>query len=520
MAGLNQLKSSQQNVEQTSGYSMPSPVSGLNLSDPIDQMDSSYALALENIVPNGLSCTTRKGHTFLAGLETTASLIQTLEGMANADGTFQVLAADSDTNELYRVTAGSMSSIGSGYANAIFNCDTFGYRTFLCNGVDDVQVVATGSAAASTFSGVTLSNLINVSSFKERVYFVEKSTLKVWYGNTQAIGGSALSSYDFSFAMKDGGYLVSCGSFSNNYADSTVDLFYALSSEGEVVFYNGSSPADTSTPWGIVKRSKIGRPLGYRAFVAIENDIWILTDQGVLSLTAIFSTTPSVALETVGQKVNPLISQQAAVIPFSHLWRGTYCSKERKVYISVPTSAASNFLLVYNLVGQAWTTYNFYQDTLALKVMSVGGSVYYAGVNGNVYTGETGFADYITTSTTNSTPFFGRGAFSFFGNRGLWKAYRDIRPLIKTVRSTNLSLGLDTDFKQSSTTSTISSGVSIYTPWGSAWGSPWSSGVDYIYDRHAVKGQGYSAAIKMAGSINGSSLEINGFDIRYTQGTW
>jgi hypothetical protein len=499
---------------------MPSPVGGLNLSDPIDQMDPSYALALENVVPNGLSCSVRKGHSFLAGLGSASALIQTLEGMANSDGTYQVLAAASSTLLLYRVTSGSMSSIGGPYASAVFNSDTFGYRTFLCNGIDDVQVVATGSAAASTFSGVTLGNLINVSSFKERVYFVEKNTLKTWYGNSQAIGGSALSSYDFQFAMKCGGYLVSCGSFSNNYADSTQDLFYALSSEGEILFYTGSSPADVTTPWGLVKRAKIGRPLGYRAFVSVENDIWLLTDQGIVPITAIFAATPSVALDTVGAKINPLIATYAANVPFSHLWRGEYCSKERKVYITVPISEASTFLLVYNLVGKAWTTYKLYEDKLALKVMSIAGSVFYGGYSGNVYTGETGNTDYLTASTTNATQFFGRGAFSFYGNRGLWKAYRDCRPLIKTTRGVNLSLGLDTDFKQTPDTSTIAAGQGIFTPWGSPWGSPWSSGVDYIYDRHAAKGQGYSASIKFRGAINGSPLELNGFDMRYTQGTW
>lgn len=520
MSGLASVKSSQQNIEQSQGYSMPSPVAGLNLSDPIDQMESQYALALENVVPNGLNCALRKGHTFLNGINSTASTVNTLCGMANADSTYQVLAAVNPSNNLYRVTSGAMSSIGGPYTSAVFNTDTFGYRTFLCNGLDDVQVVDTGAASASTFSGVTLANLINVSSYKERVYFVEKNTLKIWYGNTQAIGGSALSSYDFQFIMKFGGYLVSAGSFSNNYADSTQDLFYALSSEGEIVFYTGSSPADVTTPWGIVKRAKIGRPLGYRAFVAVENDIWIVTDQGIVPITALFSSDPSTALETVGQKINPFIAQYAVAIPFSHLWSGTYFSKERKVYITVPITSDSTVLLVFSLVGQAWTMYTLCQDKIALKVMSVAGQVFYGGLSGNVYTGETGYSDYINASTTNPTRFFGRGAFSFFGQRGLWKAYRDIRPLIKTARTANLGLGIDTDFRQTSTVSTISPGLSIYTPWGSPWGSPWSTGTDYIYDRHAVKGQGYSAAIKFGGVMNNVPLEINGFDVRYTQGTW
>lgn len=520
MVGLAAVKSSQQNVEQTSGYSMPAPVAGLNFSDPIDQMAPGYALSLENVVPNGLNCAVRKGHTFLNGIGSTASTVNTLSGMANADGTYQVLAAVSPSNTLYRVTSGAMSSIGGPYSTAVFNTDTFGYRTYLCNGVDDVQVVATGAAAASTFTGVALTDLINVSSYKERLYFVEKNTCKVWYGNTQALGASALTSYDFQFAMKYGGFVVSAGSFSSNYSLSSQDLFYVLSSEGELLFYEGSSPADITTPWGLVRRSKIGRPLGYKATVSVENDIWIITDQGIAPITAIFSTEPSLAIETVGKKINPFIAQYAQSVPFSHLWTGTYFSKERKVYITVPITSSSTVLLVYNIVGQAWTMYTLCQDKIALKVASVAGQIFYAGLSGNVYTGEVGNSDYISATVINPTRFFGRGAFSSFGQRGLWKAYRDIRPLIKTVRTANLGLGIDTDFKQTSTITTISPGPTVYTPWGSPWGSPWSSGSDYIYDRHAVKGQGYSAAIKFGGVMNNVPLEINGFDIRYTQGTW
>jgi hypothetical protein len=495
---------------------MPSPIGGLNLVDPIDQMDPSDALSLENIVPNGLSCMVRKGYTLLNGKATSGYDVETLEGIANTDGTYQVIAGTDSDKHLYRVTSGAFTSIGGPYGSASFNADTFGSTLFLCNGIDNVQAVTTGAAADSTFSGVTLSNLINVGSFKERVYFVEKSTLKIWYGNTRAVGGSALASYDFAFAMKDGGYLVSCGSFSNNYADTTQDLFYALSSEGEILFYTGSSPADVTTPWGLVKRCKIGKPLGYRAFVEIENDVWLLTDQGIVPITALFSSEPSVAIDTIGKKINPLISLYAATVPFSGLWHGSYFPKERKVYIVVPTSTGlSTILLVYSLVGGTWTTYTFSGNNIAYKVMSIAGYLFYGGALGNVYNAETGYTD-----ISSAINFSGRGAFSFYGNRGLWKAYRDIRPLIKTVRGLTLSLGLDTDFKQTSDISTVSPGVGVYTAWGSAWGSPWSSGVEYIYDRHALKGQGYSASIKFRGSINNAPLEINAFDIRFTQGTW
>jgi hypothetical protein len=39
-----------------------------------------------------------------------------------------------------------------------------------------------------------------------------------------------------------------------------------------------------------------------------------------------------------------------------------------------------------------------------------------------------------------------------------------------------------------------------------------------VFDRYAVKGQGHCAAIRFAGSLKNSTMQILGFEIRYDMG--
>jgi hypothetical protein len=109
-------------------------------------------------------------------------------------------------------------------------------------------------------------------------------------------------------------------------------------------------------------------------------------------------------------------------------------------------------------------------------------------------------------------------AFSFYGSRGNYKAFKDIRPLMRGKRGLALNLGLDTDFKRATTVTTVTTAAGPFTPWGSPWGSLWSTDVEYVFDRFAVKGQGHCAAIRFGGSIKNTPLQLFGFEIRYDLG--
>ena len=524
------------------GFTMPPPYGGLDLVSPIDNMDPASALELVNVFPGPNAPTVRFGYESFATIGATTPIV-TLASLQLKDGTTQLVATTS--SNVYKITSGAVSSSIKGattVTNGEFQTVTYANNLYLCNGVDDAKVyIGTGNISDVTFTGVTKSNLINVTTYKERLYFVEKSTAKVWYGGLQVTGVSgtpALTSFDFQYVFTKGGFLVGIGSFSTNTSMTSQDYFWACSSEGEVVFYNGTYAGDP-TSWSLAARYYIGKPMGYRAFVQFNNDVWVITEQGIVPISGLFMADPEAALEIVSRKVNPLISEYAALFPFDHQWTGFFWPQGRRIYINLPITGSSNRFLVYSIDTKGWTLFQLSSDDHACSSCLFNTKPYYASSTGVVWKGETGQSDAVTSTDSQPILFAGRTAFNFYGSRSNYKAFKDIRPILKLKRGVSLYVGLDVDFRISDSLAPLTtSGVGSFTPWGSPWGvapgtslpvapftpvpavtpPAWSAGVEYVFDRYATKGQGHCAAVRFAGSLKSSTMQILGFEVRYDMG--
>jgi len=503
------------------GFTMPPPYGGLDLVSPIDNMEPSYALELVNVFPGAGAPTVRLGYEQFANVGT-ATPINTIASIDLKDGTTKLVATTN--SKIYAITSAGVSSDitgGTTVTDGQFQTVQYANNLYLCNGVNNAKVyTGTGNVTDVTFTGVTLSNLINVTAYKERLYFVEKNTCKVWYGGLQVIGTAgtpALTSFDFQYVFTKGGFLVGIGSFSTNTSMTSQDYFWACSSLGEIVFYTGYYAGDPST-WALVARYYVGRPLGYRAFVRVNNDVWIITEQGILPISGLFASDPEAALNIVSSKINPLISETASQFSFDHQWSGFFWGQGRRVYISYPTADNACQFLVYSIDTKGWTLFQLYNNEHSFASCLFNKKPYYASTTGIIWKGETGQADAVTATDSQSIAYNGRTAFSFYGSRANYKAFKDIRPIVKVKRGITLNLGLDTDFKRQATVTAVATPAGTFTPWGSPWGSPWSSEVEYVFDRYATKGQGHCAAVRFGGSIKNSTMQILGFEIRYDMG--
>jgi len=506
------------------GFTMSPPYGGLDLVSPIDNMDPIYALELINIFPGASAPELRKGYTSFATLSG-GNAVNTLRSMPKADGTTDLLAISG--TKIFRIIAnGTVSDVTGSTAFTSSNCSTeiFSGRMFICNGADTVQVFngTTNTTADSTFTGVTLADLINVSSYKKRLYFVEKNSLRYWYGGTAAVGASALTLEDLETVFTNGGRLLFAGSYTNQTASTSQDLFFVASSEGELLFYTGSYPGDTA--WQIVARYYIGKPLGYNAFIRVNQDVWIITEQGIVPVSALFQTDPEQALNTVSAKINPLISEAAQDVPFSYRWGGAFYPVGRRVYITVPLSETESYLLVWSIDSKGWTKFQQAAQGHAISIAVAEGLPYYGSSTGIVYGAETGYSD-----AGAAIQFQVRGAYSFYGSRGNYKAFKDIRPLLRTLKGVSFNLGLDTDFRRRLSLESITTSTGSFTAWGTTgatvgtpgytpWGSSWSGATEYVFDRYATRGQGHSASIRFSGSFLNTPLQIFGFEVRFDLG--
>lgn len=494
------------------GYTFPAPRGGLNLVDAIDSTPEEDAIEIVNLYPDGNKVKVRGG--YQEHCDTTHTTpIRTLTELPLQDGTTKLISGvDSTLVEVSTATPDDIENTAVTVND--WNSTTFGSRKFLCNGTDTPQVyTGSGNCSDLNFTGPTLANLINVSSFKERLYFVEKDTLSFWYGGTKVVGGgAALTEYEADYFFKRGGRLLFAGSYTSQLGNTPSDLFFACSSQGEILFYGGSYPGGT---WELVARFVIGKPMGYRAFVRVDNDIWVITDQGIVPVSLLFSGGPTVALNAIGRKVNSLVRRYAGSVGFSHLWHGAHWTQGGKVFIVVPKSDTDTFLLVCNTETGAWNVNEYGTAGTVTSIAILDGYPYFGGPAGIVYKGEVNQND-----GDEAISFRARLPFSFFGQRGTFKKFIDIRPLMYGIPGQALSLEIDTDFKQSTGSSTISASPAATAEWDVAtWDvASWADDASYLYNRYATKNQGHSGAIRISGSVQDAPLEFNAFEVRFETG--
>lgn len=514
---------------------VPAPSGGQDMISPIDNMDPYSALGLKNFFSNGQTTSLRNGYIFRGQVGNNEPSPPTNDGKLGFlavlpaqnrclfDNQFADDLVSGDSSHLYdMLDFGNVEDITGTTTptRSDWQWDTFNNHLFLCNGVDNVQIYDGESMVDSDLVGID-PTFINVAAFKQKLYFVKKNTFETWYstndGDFQSPG--TLTKLDLKYFFQKGGVLLFAGSWTNQNGITTRDLFFFCSSEGEILFYNGLNPGDTATPWGLVARYVIGKPLGYRAFVRVNNDVWILTQQGIVPISELFALDPQTAANSISRKINLLISQYAKLFPFSSLWQGVHWPGGRRVYITVPTSNSGCQVIVYSQDAQGWFPYKWVQDTDCTAIAVADEIPYMVSSDGYLYEIESGFSDRGNTPTDYPIAYSGRLAFSFFGNRGNFKVFKDIRPLFRSVDGVSMNMSIDTNFQQRTNPATIEAGISTFTAWGSPWGSPWSGPIDYLYDRFSLNGQGTSGSVKFSGSLKNSPLELFGFEVRFENGS-
>jgi hypothetical protein len=507
-------------VGEVQSITLPAPSGGINEYDAVDQMPPEDALELRNVFPNGTNCRVRGGITDHCNTGETTE-VKALYSVPLASGTTKLVACVN--NELYEVSTTTPSTLTGALTitSDSWNGTIFKNRLFIANGVN-TPVVYDGSTAATTgFShggSFAQPDIISFGSFRNYIIAIMKNSTTVYYSGTADAITGAVHSYELGAFFKKGGKVVYAGSWTNQLASTSAELCVFISSEGEVLCYSGATHVGASD-FALVARYTTGRPLGYRAFVQVENDLWIITDQGIVSLQELFSSTTSLASLRVGQKINRRIRMAAKANGFLHRWQGKYYPNNACIYINIP-SGADNYYLVCNILTGAWCEYRFNAALAVGTVEVLDSNIYSANGAGQVQNFEVLGAD----DDGDPIDYTARWSWQFMGSRGNFKTYKDVRPLLFGPSTITVSFGVDTDFKtgyplSTITTSATSPGSSSTTPWGSAWGSSWSAGSQYYTKRFGISGQGHSASFKLSGSISNAELEINAVDIRFEVGS-
>ena len=272
---------------QASPVSIPAPVAGIVENIPPGYKEPTHAEYVENFLPTVRGLRVRGGTQQHADVGSAVLTLATYKSGA-AEQMFAATATD-----IYDVTTSTtegtslVGSLTSGNWSFQQIGTSGGQFLIGVNGADAGQLYDGSTWSAASITGVAYTDLKYVWSHINRLFFVQKDTLKSWYLPAGSIAGAALE-VDLSGVFQRGGSLLFGDTWSLDSGDGMDDKCVFVSSEGEVAIYSGTDPSSAAT-WALEGLFEIGKPLSARAHIRIGGDLLIATDDGIIPLSAVFT---------------------------------------------------------------------------------------------------------------------------------------------------------------------------------------------------------------------------------------
>ena len=151
------------------------------------------------------------------------------------------------TGNKVTISGATPSAYNGTYQITVTGNNTFTY-TMATNPGGSASVVGSYTVLHA-ITGVNSNKFVNVNLFKNRLYFTEKDTLKVWYLPVNSISGAA-SALDFGGIARSGGYLQGMATWTIDAGQGADDYAVFITNMGEVIVYNGTDP-DNANTWAL-----------------------------------------------------------------------------------------------------------------------------------------------------------------------------------------------------------------------------------------------------------------------------
>jgi len=378
--------------------------------------------------------------------------------------------------------------------------------------------IPAGTSVASSVSitGIATAALSQTWIFKERLFFVEKDSMSVWYLPVQSIGGAA-AEINLGSVFRRGGYILFGATWSIDSGSGIDDVCIFVTTNGEVAVYQGVDPSNSST-WALSGVYDIGAPSDKHAFFKAGGDLAILTKDGIISVS-----------EAIG-KDRAALQGGAITYPIEDAWQNavaqtsagypvtaTLWQSRTMLFVGVPTTdGGTNVAYVANSRTGAWCRYTGWDVRCA--VVS-GDLLYFGSGDGVVYLAESGGEDAGVSYTALCVPKFSAGGVQ---NKFLTRA----QVITRSARKPTVKVKGLTDYRVPEITPPITTDVFTGSTWGfGVWGTfVWGgeSEKSTWAQWKKVSGKGFALSLAALVTSNNSAaadIEILGFKVRYEAGT-
>jgi hypothetical protein len=500
--------------------SLPAPVGGWNARDSLANMAPVDAVILENYFPGVSNVNLRGGYTKHAtGLPDDVETLMTYSGP-----TTNKMFAVSD-GKIYDVTsAGAVGAAAvSGLTNSRWNYTNVttsgGNYLYAANGVDKPLLyngttwTAIDGVSTPAITGVTTTTLNQPTLFKNRLWFIQKDTLKAWYLPTASVGGAA-SQFDLSAVARLGGRLVAMASWTIDAGYGVDDNLVFVTDKGEVIVYRGTDPASAST-WAVIGNWILGAPIGDRCLLKYGGDLLVLTLDGLVPLASALQSSrldPNIALS---DKIQGAFALAAATYQNNFGWCLLYNPKNNALIVNVPVSDAAQEQFVMNNITKAWCKFTGWK------------AFHFGLLNDEPYFGAAGFvAKAWTTGSTGYTDdtsnIQGRAlqAFNYFETRGVKKIFTRARPSIFSNGTPSVSVGVNVDFNIADNIAPLSFTPPVVGLWDvSLWDtSIWGSDLEIQNNWQGITGVGFCAGLQLVSTSSKLNIQWASTDVVFQLG--
>jgi len=403
------------------------------------------------------------------------------------------------TGNQVTIAGASPAAYNGTYVITVTGTTTF---TYTMGSTPSTNATTAGSYTVALYvTGVNSNDFVNVNLFKNRLYYIQKNSLKFWYLPTDAIGGAA-TEFDLGGIARRGGYLQAMGTWTIDAGQGADDYAVFVTNNGEVIVYNGIDPSDP-TQWALKGVWQLGDTFNRKCFLKWSGDLLLLTQDGLVPLASALQSSRLDPRINITDKIFYAISQAVTQYQANYGWQIVYYASPNMLLINVPVSDGTQQFVMHT-ISKAWASFSGIQATsFELHNQSL-----YFGGNGFVGQYWSGYSD--NGANINASV---QQAYSYFDSAGQTKRFTLVRPTFQTDNGVPTVLcGMNVDFDYQN-----SLGAVAFNPASTSLGS-WDNG---IWDQTTWGGnlsinriwQGVTG-LGFAGGIN-MSLASQGIDVHW-----
>lgn len=474
---------------------VPAPIGGWNARDPLAKMKPTEAVRLDNWFPSTGSVDVRKGSlTWATGMTGTIESLMSY----NSPSVNQLFGAVDefiyDVSASGAVGAAEVSGLSSAQWQHINFTTSGGSFLYIVNGVDTPYVydgatwTAVTAVSTPAITNVTTTDLINIWQFKSRIWFVEKNTLSAWYLPTSAVGGAAVE-FPLNAFCRRGGYLMAGGTWTIDAGDGVDDYQVFVTSEGEVLVYQGTDPASAST-FALVGRFELGNPIGRRCLTKFAGDLLYVSMYGVVPMSSALQssrTNPRVALT---DRIRGAMSDAARAYNTNFGWQTILYTRGDAILLNVPISATESEQYVMNVITGAWCRFTGWPAAC----FEVHEDELYFGMADQTVKAWAGSEDYGSVNIVADA----KSAFNPFGYTQQ-KMFTMARPIIVSNQVPPLEIGINVDYEDEDPSGAVFGTAGTGGVWGTGlWGTMLWGGEDLVLKNWlGLTGIGFTAATRL-----------------------